>query len=79
MVSNENKDLRDKIRSLQLEKKDELENFKIKMANLLENDIKCMSNYYENQLKAYIDRTDDLEKINAGLRERVFLTIQEND
>ena len=49
------------------------------MANLLENDVKVMSSYYENQLKGYIDRTGELEKINAGLRERVFTTIQEND
>ena len=49
------------------------------MANLLDNDIKVMSSYYENQLKSYIDRTGELEKINAGLRERVFTTIQEND
>lgn len=56
-----------------------METFKIKMANLLENDIKVMSNYYENQIKAYIDRTTELSKINAGLRERIFTAIQDND
>lgn len=56
-----------------------METFKIKMASLLENDIKVMSNYYENQIKAYIDRTTELSKINAGLRERIFTAIQDND
>lgn len=56
-----------------------MEAFKIKMANLLDNDIKSMASYYENQLKAYIDRNGELEKINAGLRERVFKAIQDND
>lgn len=56
-----------------------METFKIKMAALLDNDIKAMASYYENQLKAYIDRNGELEKINAGLRERVFKTIQDND
>ena len=56
-----------------------MEHFKIKMTNLLESDIKSMSEYYENQIKTYIDRVHDLEKINSGLRERVFKVIQDND
>lgn len=49
------------------------------MANLLDNDIKCMSSYYENQLKAFIDKTGELEKIIAGLKNRLYQSIQEND
>lgn len=79
LVRKENNELKDKIKSLQLEKKEEMEAFKIKMANLLDNDVKCMAAYYENQLKAYIDRNGELEKINAGLRDRVFKAIQDND
>jgi len=56
-----------------------MEHFKIKMANMLETDIKAMSDYYQNQLKGYIDRVSDLEKINSGLRDRVFKVIQDND
>ena len=79
MVKNENNQLKAKIRTLEVEKKENMEHFKIKMTNLLESDIKSMGEYYENQIKAYIDRVSDLEKINSGLRERVFKVIQDND
>ena len=79
LIRNENNQLKNRIKSLEKEKKEDMEHFKIKMTNLLESDIKAMSEYYENQLKSYIDRVDDLEKINSGLRERVFKVIQDND
>ena len=79
LISNENKQLKSKIKELEVEKKDNMEHFKIKMTNLLENDVKSMGEYYENQIKTYIDRVSDLEKINSGLRERVFKVIQDND
>lgn len=64
---------------MERERLEDMEHFKIKMANMLETDIKAMSDYYQNQLKGYIDRVSDLEKINSGLRDRVFKVIQDND
>jgi aspartate/tyrosine/aromatic aminotransferase len=49
------------------------------MANLLENDVKCMSDYYENQLKVYIEKVREQEKINAGIKERLFKALLDND
>jgi DNA repair exonuclease SbcCD ATPase subunit len=38
-----------------------------------------MSSYYENQLKAYIDKVGEAEKIIAGLKERLYKSLREND
>jgi hypothetical protein len=79
LVRNENNQLKSKMKTMEKERLEDMEHFKIKMANLLDNDIKAMSEYYNNQLKSYIDRVSDLEKINSGLRDRVFKVIQDND
>ena len=49
------------------------------MANLLDSDLKAISNYYENQLKAYIDKVSENDKIIAGLKDRLYKSLQEND
>ena len=46
------------------------------MANLLENDIKSISSYYQNQIKAYIDKTGQSDKTIAGLKERLYKSLQ---
>lgn len=79
MVRNENNDLKEKVKALQLQNKEEFETFKIKMANLLDSDLKAISNYYENQLKAYIDKVSENDKIIAGLKDRLYKSLQEND
>lgn len=49
------------------------------MANLLDSDLKAISNYSENQLKAYIDKVSENDKIIAGLKDRLYKSLQEND
>ena len=71
--------MKEKIKALQLQNKEEFETFKIKMANLLDSDLKAISNYYENQLKAYIDKVAENDKIIAGLKDRLYKSLQEND
>ncbi len=38
-----------------------------------------MSSYYENQIKAYIDKVGESEKMIAGLKDRLYKSLQEND
>ena len=79
LIRGENGQLQEKIRALQLQNKEELETFKVKMASLLDSDLKAISNYYENQLKAYIDKVAENDKIIAGLKDRLYKSLQEND
>ena len=79
LIRGENGQLQEKIRALQLQNKEELETFKVKMASLLDSDLKAISNYYENQLKAYIDKVAENDKITAGLKDRLYKSLQEND